>query len=128
MAVAQDKNNNIFLIVFALVEGETAGGCIFFLKNIRLHVSPSNYHAIENIQINIHQLRVLINTLITVGKILFLHMFIALTHRSKFLSGDQRQDVTEEGCERLVCINITFLQTLPQGDHIDKCRCSKVNR
>jgi len=40
MAVAQDGNNNIFSIAFALVEGETAEGWSFFLRNLRLHVAP----------------------------------------------------------------------------------------
>lgn len=40
MTVAQDDNNNIFPITFALVEGETVGGWSFFLKNIWLHVAP----------------------------------------------------------------------------------------
>lgn len=40
MAVAQDGNNNIFLIAFALVEGETTAGWSFFLKNLRTHVAP----------------------------------------------------------------------------------------
>lgn len=34
MVVAQDGNNNIFPIAFALVEGETSGGWSFFLKNL----------------------------------------------------------------------------------------------
>ena len=41
MAVAQDGNNNVFLIAFALVEGETGGAWNFFLKNLRLHVAPN---------------------------------------------------------------------------------------
>ncbi|XP_058746584.1 uncharacterized protein LOC131619513 [Vicia villosa] len=52
MAVAQDGNNNVFPIAFALVEGETGGGWSFFLKNLRTHVAPqaglcliSNRHA-----------------------------------------------------------------------------------
>ncbi|XP_058750849.1 uncharacterized protein LOC131623868 [Vicia villosa] len=40
MAVAQDGNSNIFLVAFALVEGETADGLGFFLKNLRMHVAP----------------------------------------------------------------------------------------
>ncbi|XP_058753389.1 uncharacterized protein LOC131626586 [Vicia villosa] len=40
MAVAQDGNSNIFPIAFALVEGETAGGWSFFLRNLRTHVAP----------------------------------------------------------------------------------------
>ncbi|XP_058734116.1 uncharacterized protein LOC131605824 [Vicia villosa] len=40
MAVAQDGNSNIFLVAFALVEGETADGWGFFLKNFRMHVAP----------------------------------------------------------------------------------------
>ena len=40
MAVAQDGNNNIFPVAFALVEGETGGAWSFFLKNLRTHVAP----------------------------------------------------------------------------------------
>ena len=40
MTVAQDGNNNIFPVVFAIVEGETADGWGFFLKNLRIHVAP----------------------------------------------------------------------------------------
>ncbi|XP_058756461.1 uncharacterized protein LOC131629695 [Vicia villosa] len=40
MAVAQDRNSNIFPVAFALVEGETAGGWGFFLRNLRTHVAP----------------------------------------------------------------------------------------
>ncbi|XP_058742223.1 uncharacterized protein LOC131614679 [Vicia villosa] len=40
MAVAQDGNSNIFPVAFALVEGETADGWGFFLKNLRMHVAP----------------------------------------------------------------------------------------
>ncbi|CAK8576734.1 unnamed protein product [Lathyrus sativus] len=40
MAVAQDGNGNIFPIAFALVEGETKDGWSFFLKNLRMHVTP----------------------------------------------------------------------------------------
>ncbi|XP_058783004.1 uncharacterized protein LOC131657649 [Vicia villosa] len=40
MVVAQDGNSNIFPVAFALVEGETAGGWGFFLKNLRTHVAP----------------------------------------------------------------------------------------
>lgn len=42
MAVAQDGNNNVFPIAFSLVEGETAGGWGFFLKNLRRHVAPQS--------------------------------------------------------------------------------------
>nr|KYP48319.1 hypothetical protein KK1_030011 [Cajanus cajan] len=35
VAVAQDGRNNIILIVFAVVEGETSDACFFFLKNLR---------------------------------------------------------------------------------------------
>lgn len=63
MAVAQDGNNNVFPIAFALVERETAAAWSFFLKNLRLHVASqpnlclildrypsikSAYKAIEN--------------------------------------------------------------------------------
>ena len=40
MVVAQDGNNNIFPIAFALVEGETGGAWSFFLKNLQTHVAP----------------------------------------------------------------------------------------
>ncbi|XP_050889964.1 uncharacterized protein LOC127095297 [Lathyrus oleraceus] len=40
MAVAQDGNGNIFLIAFALVESETKEAWSFFLKNLRIHVTP----------------------------------------------------------------------------------------
>ena len=40
MAVAQDGNNNIFPVAFALVEGETGGAWRVFLKNLRTHVAP----------------------------------------------------------------------------------------
>lgn len=38
MVVEQEGNNNIFLIAFAPVEGETFCGWSFFLKNLRAHV------------------------------------------------------------------------------------------
>ncbi|XP_027337122.1 uncharacterized protein LOC113850779 [Abrus precatorius] len=38
VAVAQDGNQNILPIGFAIVEGETADGWHFFLKNLRKHV------------------------------------------------------------------------------------------
>ncbi|XP_058767146.1 uncharacterized protein LOC131640781 [Vicia villosa] len=41
MVVAQDGNSNIFPVAFALVEGETAGGWGFFLRNLRTHVAPN---------------------------------------------------------------------------------------
>ena len=40
MAVAQDGNGNIFPIAFALVESETKEAWSFFLKNLRIHVTP----------------------------------------------------------------------------------------
>lgn len=40
MAVAQDDNNNVFPIAFALVEDETADGMVFFLKNLITHIAP----------------------------------------------------------------------------------------
>ena len=43
MAVAQDGNNNIFSVAFALVEGETGGAWRFFLKNLWTHVAPQPY-------------------------------------------------------------------------------------
>ncbi|XP_058761084.1 uncharacterized protein LOC131634432 [Vicia villosa] len=52
MVVAQDGNNNIFRVAFAIVEGETAAGWSFFLRNLRKYVAPqpdlcliSNRHA-----------------------------------------------------------------------------------
>ncbi|CAK8578221.1 unnamed protein product [Lathyrus sativus] len=39
-AVAQDGNANIFPVAFALVEGETKEAWSFFLRNLRLHVTP----------------------------------------------------------------------------------------
>nr|XP_029144570.1 uncharacterized protein LOC112705303 [Arachis hypogaea] len=38
VAVAQDGNQNIVSIAFALVEGETADAWHFFLRNLRMHV------------------------------------------------------------------------------------------
>ncbi|XP_050916234.1 uncharacterized protein LOC127131352 [Lathyrus oleraceus] len=40
MAMAQDGNGNIFPIAFALVESETKEAWSFFLKNLRIHVTP----------------------------------------------------------------------------------------
>jgi hypothetical protein len=40
LAVAQDGNNHIFPVAFALVEGETKKAWNFFLKNLREHVTP----------------------------------------------------------------------------------------
>ncbi|XP_050890812.1 uncharacterized protein LOC127096261 [Lathyrus oleraceus] len=40
MAVAQDWNGNIFPIAFTLVESETKEAWSFFLKNLRIHVTP----------------------------------------------------------------------------------------
>ncbi|XP_024632960.2 uncharacterized protein [Medicago truncatula] len=40
LAVAQDGNNKIFSIAFAIVEGETKEAWSFFLKNLRQHVTP----------------------------------------------------------------------------------------
>ncbi|XP_058746594.1 uncharacterized protein LOC131619523 [Vicia villosa] len=40
MAVAQDGNNNIFPVAFTIVEGETAAGWSFFLRNLREYVAP----------------------------------------------------------------------------------------
>lgn len=39
MTVTQDGNNNIFLISFSLVEGETDGGWGFFLHNLKRYVA-----------------------------------------------------------------------------------------
>ncbi|RYR16367.1 hypothetical protein Ahy_B04g073370 [Arachis hypogaea] len=38
VAVSQDGNNNIVLIAFALVEGETSDAWFFFLRHLRTHV------------------------------------------------------------------------------------------
>ncbi|WVZ15295.1 hypothetical protein V8G54_012861 [Vigna mungo] len=40
VVVAQDGRNNILPIAFAIVEGETADAWLFFLKNLRRHVTP----------------------------------------------------------------------------------------
>ncbi|XP_050915003.1 uncharacterized protein LOC127129948 [Lathyrus oleraceus] len=40
MVVAHDGNENIFPIVFALVEGETKDAWSFFLRNLRIHITP----------------------------------------------------------------------------------------
>ncbi|XP_058766794.1 uncharacterized protein LOC131640416 [Vicia villosa] len=40
LVVAQDGNRNIFPIAFALVEGETGDAWSFFLRNLRVHVTP----------------------------------------------------------------------------------------
>ncbi|XP_058783459.1 uncharacterized protein LOC131658146 [Vicia villosa] len=40
MVIAQYGNNNIFPIALTLVEGETAGGWSFFLKNLQTYISP----------------------------------------------------------------------------------------
>ncbi|XP_058776138.1 uncharacterized protein LOC131650445 [Vicia villosa] len=40
MAVAQDGNSNIFPVAFTLVEGETARGWGFLLRNLQIHVAP----------------------------------------------------------------------------------------
>ncbi|XP_016196157.1 uncharacterized protein LOC107637237 [Arachis ipaensis] len=40
LAIVQDKNSNILLIAFALVEGENAEPWSFFLSNLRQHVTP----------------------------------------------------------------------------------------
>lgn len=40
MVVAQNGNRNIFPIAFALVEGETREAWSFFLRNLRMHVTP----------------------------------------------------------------------------------------
>lgn len=39
MDVAQDDNNNVFPIAFALFEGETAGGWGLFLSHLITHVA-----------------------------------------------------------------------------------------
>ncbi|CAJ2627913.1 unnamed protein product [Trifolium pratense] len=40
LAVAQDGNNNIFPVAFAIVEGETKEAWNFFMKNLRRYVTP----------------------------------------------------------------------------------------
>lgn len=40
MEVIQYGKNNIFLITFALVEGDLVDGWGFFLKKLRTHVAP----------------------------------------------------------------------------------------
>ncbi|XP_045801383.1 uncharacterized protein LOC123895190 [Trifolium pratense] len=40
LAVAQDGNNHIFPVAFAIVEGETKEAWNFFLKNLRKYVTP----------------------------------------------------------------------------------------
>jgi hypothetical protein len=40
LVVAQDGNNHIFPVAFAIVEGETKEAWNFFLKNLRMHVTP----------------------------------------------------------------------------------------
>lgn len=40
IVVAQDGNGNIFSIAFALVEGETKDAWSFFLRNLRIHMTP----------------------------------------------------------------------------------------
>ncbi|XP_050908367.1 uncharacterized protein LOC127121990 [Lathyrus oleraceus] len=42
IAVAQDDNNNVFPVAFAMVEGETTGGWGFFLSHLRIHVVPQD--------------------------------------------------------------------------------------
>lgn len=75
MEVAQGDDNNIFPIAFALVQGETSGGWIFFLKNPRTRVSlqPNLYF-----QADMHLLKVHIIILIIIRKILLLRMPTAL--------------------------------------------------
>jgi hypothetical protein len=49
MVVAQDGNNNVFPIAFALFEGEISGGWGFFLCHLRTHVAPqANHYLISN--------------------------------------------------------------------------------
>ncbi|XP_058784588.1 uncharacterized protein LOC131659414 [Vicia villosa] len=40
MAIARDGNINIFPVAFTIVEGETAAGWSFFLRNLRKYVAP----------------------------------------------------------------------------------------
>jgi hypothetical protein len=42
LAVAQDGNNHVFPVAFAIVEGETKEAWNFFLKNLRTYVTPQN--------------------------------------------------------------------------------------
>jgi hypothetical protein len=43
LAVAQDGNNHIFPVAFAIVEGETKEAWNFFLKNLRTYVTPQQH-------------------------------------------------------------------------------------
>ncbi|XP_025628130.1 uncharacterized protein [Arachis hypogaea] len=40
MAIVQDGNSNVLLDAFALVEGENVESWVFFLSNLRQHVTP----------------------------------------------------------------------------------------
>ncbi|XP_058751978.1 uncharacterized protein LOC131625095 [Vicia villosa] len=54
LAVAQYGNRNIFPIAFALVEGETGDAWIFFLRNLRMHVTPQpNIYLISDKHVSI---------------------------------------------------------------------------
>lgn len=54
MVVAQDNYSNIFLIDFALVEGEIGGGWSFFLNNFIMHMTlQTNFYLILDIHASI---------------------------------------------------------------------------
>jgi len=40
VAIAQDDNNKILPIAFAIVESESVGALLFFLQNYKRHVAP----------------------------------------------------------------------------------------
>jgi len=42
VAIAQNDNNKILLIAFAVVENESAGAWLFFLRNIKRHVTAQH--------------------------------------------------------------------------------------
>ena len=42
VAVAQDGNNKILLIVFVVVESESTGAWLLFLQNLKRHVTPQH--------------------------------------------------------------------------------------
>ncbi|GAU45778.1 hypothetical protein TSUD_24420 [Trifolium subterraneum] len=67
LAIAQDGNNHIFPVTFAIVEGETKEAWNFFLKNLREHVTPQEGICI---QIGTRLLKVLMIILLMDGIIL----------------------------------------------------------
>ena len=42
VAVAQDGNNKILWIIYAIVESESARAWLFFLRNLKRHVTPQH--------------------------------------------------------------------------------------